>query len=68
MCINTDEIDHIEEEWKEKLANIDEEEPPEIEEMEEESESEAINRMKNSLVELYEEQVEHISQVQVCLL
>lgn len=58
--------EQLEEELQERLAEMDEEEPPEIEEEEEEEdESEALDRMKSSLSEQYQECVEQISQIQV---
>lgn len=50
----------------EQLAEIDEEEPPELEEDDEqETEIEAVERMKSSIIEQFEEQIESISLLQV---
>lgn len=50
----------------EQLTEIDEEEPPELEEDDEqETEIEAVERMKSSIIEQFEEQIESISLLQV---
>ena len=50
----------------EQLAEINDEEPPELDlDEEEESEIEANERMKSSIIEQYEEQVESVSLLQV---
>lgn len=69
MLYYVDEAEQIKDGLQEMLLEIDEEEPPESEEEdEEESESEATDRMANSLVDQYENEVELISQVQVCFI
>ena len=55
-------------EYLEQVAEINEEDPPEIEEDdEEESEIEAIERMKSAIIEHFEEQIESNSLLQVYL-
>ena len=59
-------VDVYHEEYMEQLAEIDEEEPPDVEvEEEEESEADAIGRMKNTIIEQFEEQVDSLSNLQV---
>ena len=58
--------DEWEDAYRERLAEVDEEEfPEEEEEEEEEDEGDAKERMRGSLVEKFEEQTEAISTVQV---
>lgn len=65
-CISTGTSDAYNEEYLEQLAEINDEEPPELDlDEEEESEIEANERMKSSIIEQYEEQVESVSLLQV---
>lgn len=58
--------DTYHDEYLEQLAEINEEEPPELEEdEEEETEIEAVERMKSAIIEQFEEQIELISLLQV---
>ena len=53
-------------EYLEQLAEINDEDPPEVEEdEEEESEVEATERMKSTIIEQFEEQIESLSLLQV---
>lgn len=61
-------VDAYHDEYLEQLAEITEEEPPELEEdEEEETEIEAVERMKSAIIEQFEEQIELISLLQVCV-
>ena len=66
IIILVEEPDVDRDEYLQQLADINEEEPPEMEEDEdEEVESEAKERIKNTIIDLFEEQIESILSLQV---
>lgn len=67
LYIYSDDANMYKDEYLQQIAEIDEEEPPEIEDEEEETESDAIERMTNILIEQFKQQLESISQLQVLM-
>ena len=65
----TDAVDSDAEEYQEQLAEIDEEEfPVEEDEEPEEEYQDVYERMKAGMIEMFEEQTDSYSSIQVCFI